>query len=94
MIRAVEWFIGLGALFGLWGALLTGTIFPSLVNKHEVFVLSLPIISLGLFGIFSILFIYNKAVNIKDCSEASDELKSEIEEAKVDLKKRGITLDH
>ena len=80
-------FLGLGiAFFAIWyGALQTGTSNPLYVYA--------PIWAIIMLGIYAVGTITHGVMNCKDFPEAATEIEKQVQEAKIEMKKRGVIKD-
>ena len=92
MTKLLEWLTA-GILFvSLWLSILTGKLYPILAKDNFYIVLATPVILVGLFGIFLGIFLVYRVATFNDCEAAAKELRLEIEEAKKDLKSKGLVV--
>lgn len=96
----MEWLAGLAAIVGLWVAVLFGRMNSTGVDSvwtiipYPYLVLFWPIGLVAAFGIYSILTIAKRVYDFNDCTEAAEELRRQIKEAKADLKLKGLDCDN
>ena len=92
--KLFQWLLGVGAILSVWLAVVLEYInINSSDSFKTLFILPLPIILLVIFAIYSLAVIIYRVSIFNNCEEASEELKKQIEEAKVDLKKKGFKFD-
>ncbi|EDW84066.1 uncharacterized protein Dwil_GK13345 [Drosophila willistoni] len=79
------------ALFAVpYLSLVLGTVQTQLTTKYFLFVQFLPVLLLGLFGIYSVWTVLYRTFTFNDCPEAAKELQAEILEARKDLIAKGF----
>lgn len=93
MTKLVEWLTAFILLLSVWISIYSGKFLPELSRQHPALVLWSPVLAVAAFGIYSVGVIAIRVASFNDCDEAAKELKEEIEEAKADLKKKGIKID-
>lgn len=62
-------------------------------RESFTFILALPVILLGIFGITSVAIIAYRVYSFNDCREAAKELTEQIKEAKKDLTSKGFKFE-
>ncbi|MFH4976539.1 hypothetical protein AB6A40_003248 [Gnathostoma spinigerum] len=62
----------------------------NLIEENYTNILMLPVYIAVLFGIYAVCSVLYGVATFNECPQAGIELKAEIEEAKADLKRRGI----
>ena len=92
MTKLSEWLRLIGAFVIVWYMALNDK-FGKINSVYRFHVLILPIYLIILFGIVSVFILINQVIKIKNCDSAYNELKSEIEESRVELKKKGFKFD-
>ncbi|TRY63381.1 hypothetical protein TCAL_11718 [Tigriopus californicus] len=90
MTKLTEWLTVLTVLISIWWALYMEMILPQWGRNHPMTVLSLPVVGVALFGLYSVGVIAYRVATFNDCEEAAQELQSQIVEAQADLKKKGF----
>jgi len=104
MKRSVKVFGLIGLyLLGWWSLWSQKVVLPSSVSASIPAVLLttaalhvfrfLPIYTLILFGVYSVVSVMIKVSNFKDCPEAAKELDADIAEARTELKSKGFKFD-
>ncbi|XP_068153626.1 dolichol-phosphate mannosyltransferase subunit 3 [Drosophila tropicalis] len=79
------------ALFAVpYLSLVLGTVQTQLTTKYFLFVQLLPVLLLGLFGIYSVWTVLYRTFTFNDCPQAAKELQAEILEARKDLIAKGF----
>lgn len=91
MGKAVRWFSFLFLFLGIWASLLF-EVYPLHLKGNAQLVLQFaPFLALVAFGVYSLLrILYNLAI-FPTCPQALEEMRREMKEAEVDLKKKGFT---
>jgi len=90
MTKLIQWLIGLVLLSSVYaGLLLDVTPFHLTPHSREV-VIMLPVYLLIAFACFSLAVIGYRVATFNDCTEAAEELKLQIKQAKADLKSKGF----
>ncbi|XP_075228775.1 dolichyl-phosphate mannosyltransferase subunit 3 [Lycorma delicatula] len=93
MTKLMEWLFG-GFLFvGAWSALLFNPTDLKIIDEYRLCVLLLPVIVVGLFGIYAASVVLWRVFTFNNCEEAAKELQKEIQEAREDLKRKGFIFD-
>ena len=93
LTKLAQWLLGLAGFTGLWAMLVASAAQPqNYLHKHEILVLALPIILIGLFGIYAVFVVLYRVFTFNNCEEAAEELTKQIKEAKEDLKRKGFVL--
>ncbi|XP_011873520.1 PREDICTED: dolichol-phosphate mannosyltransferase subunit 3 isoform X2 [Vollenhovia emeryi] len=90
MTKLLEWVSCTTVLFGVWLATIRSD--STFVKEWHEIILFLPVISLVLFGLYSVTVILYRVFTFNTCESAATELQRQIEEAKKDLQSRGVTL--
>lgn len=92
MTKLTEW-LAVGLTFAaIWVHLLLG--YPIKLSESARFhVQLLPIYLVVLFGLVSAAIVLYRVATFNDCPEAYQELRGQIDQAKSDLKKKGIKFD-
>lgn len=90
MTKLLEWLSCATVIFGVWFAAITSnSIFVK--EWHEI-ILFLPVIFLFLFGLYAATVVLFRVFTFNNCESAAVELQQQIEEAKKDLRNKGVTL--
>ncbi|XP_052072649.1 dolichol-phosphate mannosyltransferase subunit 3-like [Mytilus californianus] len=93
--KLFQWLFGVGAFLSVWLAVVLEYVgIQSSSSFKSLFILPLPLIVLVLFAIYSLGVIIYRVAIFNNCEEASEELKTQIEEAKADLQKKGFKFDN
>ncbi|KAK3932058.1 Dolichol-phosphate mannosyltransferase subunit 3 [Frankliniella fusca] len=92
--KLMQWLLGLAAFSGLWATLVANAAQPHhFLHKHEFLVLALPIILIGLFGIYAVFIVLYRVFTFNNCEEAAEELNKQIQQARKDLSSKGFSFD-
>jgi len=86
----MEWLLFAGLFLGIWTAAITGSIESSLIKEWRGFILPLPAILLLVFGIYAAATVLYRVFTFNDCEGAAKELQRQIEEAKAELRIKGV----
>jgi len=93
MNKLSEWVIGINVLSTLW-LIVFFEMYDKNISQTYFFIIQfLPIILIIILGIMSLIIILYRVVTFNDCELAAKELKEEIKEAKIALKKKGFKYD-
>ncbi len=92
MTKALEWITAAVAVAAVWYAMWTGHLASEWVTRNPTLAMWWPVAVVAIFGIYCACVITYRVATFNDCEEAAVELKREIQEARADLKKRGIKL--
>ena len=93
MTKLLEWLTAGVLCVSLWVAVLTGKLVPTLSKDNFYLVLVSPVIFVALFGVYALAVLVYRVATFNDCEEAAKELRLEIEEAKADLKSKGLIVN-
>ncbi|XP_014483842.1 PREDICTED: dolichol-phosphate mannosyltransferase subunit 3 isoform X2 [Dinoponera quadriceps] len=88
MKKLHEWLLVMTGLFSIWYAVLTSNFM--LVKEWQNVVFVLPFTLLFLFGLFAATVVMYRVLTFNICKSAATELQQQIEEAKKDLRSKGI----
>ena len=90
MTKLLEWLTA-GVLFvSVWLAILSGKLGPTFAKDNFYHVLATPVVLVALFGVYALAVLVYRVATFNDCEEAARELRVEIEEAKKDLRGKGL----
>ena len=90
MTKLLEWVSLLMVIFGVWLAIWTQN-FGNLATGYPILTLWWPVGLVILFGIWALILIVYRVITFNDCEDAAKELQKQIQEAKEDLKSKGLT---
>lgn len=88
----MKWLAVAIIFLSMWCGLLTGHIAIPLCPASREVIFMLPIYLLMSFACYSLAVVGYRVATFNDCTEASDELKQQIEEAKRDLRTKGLKI--
>ncbi|XP_014678883.1 PREDICTED: dolichol-phosphate mannosyltransferase subunit 3-like [Priapulus caudatus] len=88
MTKLKQWLLGLSLLVSIWASMVTNLF--HLPRAFRQIVWALPVYMIIVFGCISLAIIGFRVATFNDCEDAADELKQQIEEAKTDLKRKGM----
>ncbi|XP_034255888.1 dolichol-phosphate mannosyltransferase subunit 3 [Thrips palmi] len=92
LTKLMQWALAFAAFTGLWATLVANAAQPeNYLHNHELLVLALPVILIGLFGLYAVFIILYRVFTFNDCEEAAAELNKQIKEARKDLKSKGFS---
>ena len=89
MTKLTEWLSLLVILASVWYGILTQN-FGNLATDHPILTLWWPIGLIIMCGISALFVIIYRVITFNDCEEAAEELQKQIQEAKEDLKSKGL----
>ena len=89
MTKLLEWVSLLMVIFGVWLGILTQNI-GNLATVYPILTLWWPVGLVILFGICALILIVYRVITFNDCEDAAKELTKQIDEAKEDLKNKGL----
>ncbi|XP_054289590.1 dolichol-phosphate mannosyltransferase subunit 3-like [Macrosteles quadrilineatus] len=93
MTKLLEWLFG-GCLFlGFWATLVTNVFDSTFINEWMHFIVALPVLLAGVFGIYAASVVLWRVYTFNDCDDAAKELQKQIIEAKEDLRRRGFVFE-
>ncbi|KAM9294203.1 dolichol-phosphate mannosyltransferase subunit 3 [Gastrophryne carolinensis] len=91
MTKLLQWLLGLTVLGGAWATLTFNLLGLDMPRACWEVVWPLPVYLLVAFGCYSLATIGFRVATFNDCREAARELQGQIQEAKRDLGRRGIS---
>jgi len=90
MTKLLEWLSCATLFFGMWFATITSE--STFVKEWHEVIFFLPVIFLFLFGLYAATVVLYRVFTFNTCESAAIELQQQIEEAKKDLRSKGVTL--
>lgn len=87
--KLFQWLAGIAVLMSVWSAVVFKIVPLQLSPKWLDIVTVMPLYLLISFACYSLAMVGYRVATFNDCVAASEELKTQVEEAKADLKKRG-----
>ncbi|KAE8749113.1 hypothetical protein FOCC_FOCC004282 [Frankliniella occidentalis] len=89
-----QWLLALATFSGFWATLVAKAAQPQhFLHKHEFLVLALPVILIGLFGIYAVFTVLYRVFTFNNCEEAAEELNKQIKQARKDLTSKGFSFE-
>ncbi|XP_066577373.1 dolichol-phosphate mannosyltransferase subunit 3 [Amia ocellicauda] len=92
MTKLAEWLLGLSTLGVLWGVVTFDLLGLELPGSYREVAWPLPVYLLVCFGCYSLATVGYRVATFNDCEAAAQELQEQIQEARRDLKSRGLRL--
>ncbi|XP_057313396.1 dolichol-phosphate mannosyltransferase subunit 3-like [Hydractinia symbiolongicarpus] len=94
MTKLMQW-VTITLLYGCFyfTALFSDTFSPFHSKEFRMVIMLSPVILIGLFGVYSVITIAYRVATFNDCTEAAEELREEILEAKKDLTSKGMKFE-
>ncbi|KZC08316.1 PREDICTED: dolichol-phosphate mannosyltransferase subunit 3 [Dufourea novaeangliae] len=92
MTKLMEWLLFAILFFGVWLNAITGNINSVVIAEWHQTIVFLPVIALFLFGLYATITILYRVFTFNNCESASVELQQQIDEAKKDLRSKGVSL--
>ncbi|XP_055328858.1 dolichol-phosphate mannosyltransferase subunit 3-like [Paramacrobiotus metropolitanus] len=92
MLKVLEWIIAGVLTLAVWLAAVLNVHSWKLSSFGTNVVLYFPVIAVLIFGLTSAAIIAYRVSTFRDCPDAAKELQQEIEEARADLKRKGLRL--
>ncbi|XP_031572406.1 dolichol-phosphate mannosyltransferase subunit 3-like [Actinia tenebrosa] len=93
MTKLMEWLLVFVLAFSTWISLLTGMVPFTVSHRLKEVIWPMPVYAIIVFGCYSLVVVGFRVATFNDCIEASESLKQEIQQAKVDLTKKGFKFD-
>ncbi|MFT7812470.1 dolichol-phosphate mannosyltransferase subunit 3 [Arapaima gigas] len=90
MTKLLEWLLGVSVLVTAWALLTFDLLDLKLPQVYREVVWPMPVYLLVAFGCYSIATVGYRVATFNDCEEAAQELQAQIQEAKLDFKKKGL----
>jgi dolichyl-phosphate mannosyltransferase polypeptide 3 len=91
MTKLLEWLFGVGIFLGTWVAIISRHIQAHLLEEWMSVIIPLPLFLPALFGLYAVSTVLWRVYTFNNCEEAAKELQKEIQQAKADLRQKGIT---
>ncbi|XP_076864246.1 dolichol-phosphate mannosyltransferase subunit 3 [Brachyhypopomus gauderio] len=92
MTKLLEWFVAVLLVGGVWGLVTFDLLDFQLPTVYREVVWPMPVYLLVVFGCYSLATVGYRVATFNDCEEAARELQAQIQEAKEDLKKKGLKM--
>ncbi|KAG7325604.1 hypothetical protein KOW79_010529 [Hemibagrus wyckioides] len=92
MTKLLEWLLGVSLVAVAWGLVTFDLLGLQLPAVYKEVAWPMPVYLLVVFGCYSLATVGYRVAMFNDCEEAARELKAQIQEAKEDLKKKGLKM--
>lgn len=92
MTKLLEWLCGASLIGAAWALVAFDPLDLSLPETYREVAWPMPLYLLVSFGCYSLATVGYRVATFNDCEEAAKELQQQIEEAKADLKKKGLKM--
>lgn len=92
MTKLLEWLFGVSLLGAVWALVTFDLLDLSLPKTYREVAWPMPLYLLVSFGCYSLATVGYRVATFNDCEEAAKELQQQIEEAKEDLRKKGLKM--
>ncbi|KAL7883113.1 hypothetical protein SRHO_G00007710 [Serrasalmus rhombeus] len=92
MTKLLEWLVGVSLVGVAWGLVTFDLLDLQLPAVYKEVAWPMPVYLLVVFGCYSLATIGYRVATFNDCEEAAKELQAQIQEAKEDLKKKGLKM--
>ncbi|KAM8840073.1 dolichol-phosphate mannosyltransferase subunit 3 [Spinachia spinachia] len=92
MTKLLEWLLGVSVVGAVWALVSFDLLDLSLPQTYREVAWPMPLYLLVSFGCYSLATVGYRVATFNDCDDAAKELLEQIQEAKVDLKKRGLKM--
>ncbi|KAG8250431.1 dolichol-phosphate mannosyltransferase subunit 3 [Homalodisca vitripennis] len=93
MTKLLQWLLGGLLCLAVWLSLLTNIFESEFIQNWMHIILILPVIVVGVFGIYAAFVVLWRVYTFNDCEDAAKELQQQILEAKDDLRKKGFVFE-
>ncbi|XP_075049422.1 dolichol-phosphate mannosyltransferase subunit 3 [Mixophyes fleayi] len=90
MTKLAQWLLGVILLGGAWVTLTFDLLGLELPGAYREVIWPFPVYLLVTFGCYSLATIGYRVATFNDCEDAAQELQQQIQEAKRDLRGRGL----
>ncbi|XP_076671957.1 dolichyl-phosphate mannosyltransferase subunit 3 [Andrena cerasifolii] len=90
MTKLMEWLLFATVFLGIWIVTITGNVSAPFITQWKQVILFLPVIVLVLFGLYAATVVLYRVFTFNNCEGAAIELQQQIEEAKEDLRSKGV----
>ncbi|KAJ8336294.1 hypothetical protein SKAU_G00396370 [Synaphobranchus kaupii] len=90
MTKLLQWLLGVSVVGVAWGLLALDLLNLRLPEAYREVVWPMPVYLLVVFGCYSLATVGYRVATFNDCQEAAKELQAQIQEAKLDLQKKGL----
>ncbi|XP_035285500.1 dolichol-phosphate mannosyltransferase subunit 3-like [Anguilla anguilla] len=90
MTKLLQWLLG-ASVFGVaWGLVVLDLMNLRLPRAYREVAWPMPVYLLVVFGCYSLATVGYRVATFNDCREAAKELQAQIQEANLDLQKKGL----
>ena len=86
----MEWLVVAGTIAAVWITVVFNLV-EGISDSIYRIVLPMPFVLVILFGVCSLCIIIYRVITFNDCTEAAEELKLQIKQAKKELSEKGMT---
>ncbi|XP_023711021.1 dolichol-phosphate mannosyltransferase subunit 3 [Cryptotermes secundus] len=93
MTKLLEWLFGMCVFLGIWCALTSRQIQGQLFEEWMYIIIPMPFLLVTIFGLYAATVVLWRVYTFNNCEEAAKELQKEIQQAKADLRQKGITFN-
>nr|XP_015191943.1 PREDICTED: dolichol-phosphate mannosyltransferase subunit 3 isoform X1 [Lepisosteus oculatus] len=90
MTKLAEWLFGISVVGALWGVVTFDLLGLRLPAAWQEVAWPMPVYLLVAFGCYSLATVGYRVATFNDCEEAARELQEQIQEARVDLRRKGL----
>ena len=90
MTKLVQWLLSVSVVGLAWALVALDLLNIRLPQAYRELVWPMPVYLLVVFGCYSLATIGYRVATFNDCQEAAKELQSQIQDAKLDLQKKGL----
>ncbi|KAI5087238.1 dolichol-phosphate mannosyltransferase subunit 3, partial [Silurus meridionalis] len=92
MTKLLEWLLGVSLFAVAWGLVTFDLLGLQLPTVYKEVAWPMPVYLLVVFGCYSLATVGYRVATFNDCEDAAKELQAQIQEAKQDLKKKGLKM--
>ncbi|KAL8610238.1 hypothetical protein ACOMHN_038933 [Nucella lapillus] len=87
--KLFQWLAGIAVFMSVWSAIVFKLV-PHQLSSNSLDIVSvMPLYLLISFACYSLAMVGYRVATFNDCAAASEQLKTQVEEAKADLKRKG-----
>ncbi|XP_075995510.1 dolichol-phosphate mannosyltransferase subunit 3 [Genypterus blacodes] len=92
MTKLLEWLFGASLLGAVWAVVSFDLLDLSIPLTYRELAWPVPVYLLVTFGCYSLATVGYRVATFNDCDEAAQELQEQIQEAKGDLRRKGLKM--
>lgn len=92
MTKLLEWLLGVSLAAVAWGLVTFDLLGLQLPAVYREVAWPMPVYLLVVFGCYCLATVGYRVATFNDCEDAARELQAQIQEAKKDLKKKGLKM--